>query len=181
MNEIEKIVAELRSHPHSTLLPPSGVPKVPPSYSLPSDLRRFYELAGGADIHTDHKCAGPIRILPPTEFQRIDAAITGERFASGPLEHWFATADVGDGNYISIDLHPAHHGLCYDSFHETFAMPGYVSIVATSFTDLLSRLLRHPEDSDYWLQDDFPVLGEAFALYGYASISPSTNESGNAT
>lgn len=176
MNEIEKIIAELRSHPHCTVLPPSGVPNVPPTYSLPPDLRRFYELAGGAVIHSDRKCPGPTRILPPTEFQRIDAAITGERFAPGPVEHWFALADVSDGNYISIDLHPAQCGLCYDSFHETFTTPGYVSIVATSFTDLLSRLFRHPEDSDYWLQEGFQVLGEAFALYGYASISQSTIE-----
>lgn len=180
MPEIETIIAELRSRPHCEVLPPSGVPEAPLTYSLPPDLRRFYELAGGAVIHSNHKCAMPIRILPPSEFQRIDSAITGHRFASGPFEHWLAVADVGDGNYISIDLHPAHVGLCYDSFHETFAMPGYVSIVATSFTDFLSRLLSHSEDSSYWLQEDFPRLGEAFALYGYASISPEANEPENA-
>ncbi len=180
MAEIETIIKELRSHSQCTVFPPSGVPEAPAAYSLPSDLRRFYELAGGAVIHSDHKCAMPTRILPPSQIQRIDAAITGDRFASGPFEHWLAVADVGDGNYLSIDLHPAHAGLCYDSFHETFAMPGYVSIVATSFTDLLSRLLRHSEDSSYWLQEDFPRLGEAFALYGYAPISPDANEAENA-
>jgi antitoxin YokJ len=172
MPDIDSILSELRSHPYCTVLPPSGVPEAPPSYSLPTDFRRFYELAGGAILHGNHKCALPTRILPPSEFQRIDVVITGDRFASGPFEHWFAVADIGDGNYLSIDLHPAHFGLCYDSFHETFAMPGYVGIVATSFADLLSRLLRHPQDSSYWLQEDFPKLGEAFALYGYASIAP---------
>ena len=123
-------------------------------------------------IHTNHKCALPVRVLAPTEFQRIDAVITGETFASGPFAHWFAVAYVGDVNYLSIDLHPSNFGLCYDSFHETFALPGYVKVVARSFSDLLVRLLGHTEDSTYWLQDGFEDLGEAFALYGYRSISP---------
>src|SRR5687768_12351542 len=45
-------------------------------------------------------------------------------------------------NYIAVDLNPAHSGLCYDAFHETFWIPGHVNIIASSFTDLLERLLN---------------------------------------
>ena len=75
-----------------------------------------------------------------------------------------------DGNYVAIDLNPEHAGLCYDAFHETFAMPGYVNVVASSFSDLLCRLLDHKEDSTYWLQEGFVPLGEAFALYDIKAI-----------
>jgi hypothetical protein len=128
-------------------------------------------VAGGALLFAEHTCAGHQRILGPDEIRRIDEAITGERFATGPFPSWFAIADVRDGNYIAIDLNPDHYGLCYDAFHETFAMPGYVDVIASSFSDLLWRLLSHTEDSTYWLQDDFKPLGEAFALYGYEAIA----------
>ncbi len=172
MLEIESIIAAMRSHPHCKVSPPAGLPIVPPGISLPEDLTRFYELAGSAVINEHHKCACPTRILRPNEFERVDQAINGQLFASGPFENWFAVADVGDGNYVSIDLHPDNFGLCYDSFHETFAMPGYVSVIANSFTDFLSRLLKHTEDSTYWLQGELG-LGEAFERYGFKSISPS--------
>ena len=88
----------------------------------------------------------------------------------GPFCWWFAIADVVDGNYVAIDLNHEHLGLCYDAFHETFAMPGYVNVIASSFTDMLERLLNHKEDSTYWIQDEFKPLGEAFALYGFNTI-----------
>jgi hypothetical protein len=144
---------------------------VPEGISLPPDLKTFYQTAGGAVLYSAHRCSGNVRILSPTEFQRIDQVITGDRFASGPFQWWYAIADVRDGNYIAIDLNPEHQGLCYDAFHETIAMPGYVNVIASSFSDLMRRLLNHSEDSTYWLQDDFEALGEAFALYGYEPIA----------
>jgi hypothetical protein len=50
-------------------------------------------------------------------------------------------------------------------------MPGYVSVVASSFTDLLLRMMKHIEDSAFWLQDEFEALGEGFALYGYKALA----------
>lgn len=167
MGAIREILDVIRRMPDCSVSPPCGFPTVPDGLSLPSDLREFYELAGGALLFNQNVCAGHIRILRPEEFQRIDFAINGEEFATGPFSCWFAIADVRDGNYIAIDLNREHFGLCYDAFHETFATPGYVGVIASSFTDLLRRLLNHKEDSTYWLQVDFISLGEAFALYGY--------------
>ena len=171
MDDIPSILDAIRHTPDCTIRPPCGLPSLPEGVSLPPDVRAFYELAGGALLFSAHVCAGHVRILNPDEFQRIDLAITGEQFERGPFSNWFAIADVRDGNYIAIDLDTEHFGLCYDAFHETFAMPGYVNVIASSFSDLLRRLLNHKEDSTYWLQEGFVSLGEAFALYGYNSIA----------
>lgn len=113
----------------------------------------------------------PTRIVGSQEFQRIDLTICGEAISPGPFQFWFAIADVADGNYIAIDLHPNHRDKCYDYFHETFMTPGCVNIIASSFTDLLSLLLHHTEDSSFWLEDGFQALGEAFKLYGYEPVA----------
>ena len=141
-----------------------------PGVALPADVRDFYERAGGAVLFSERVVAGPIRILGPGEVQRIDQVIIGEPFASGPFQWWFAIVEVGDRNYIAIDLSPEHLGLCYDAFRETFARPGYMNVIAGSFSDLLGRLLAHKVDTTYWLQEDFQPLGEGFALHGYKTM-----------
>jgi hypothetical protein len=50
-------------------------------------------------------------------------------------------------------------------------MPGYVNVIASSFTDFLLRLMAHKEDSSYWLQDGFEPLGEAFDFNGFKAIA----------
>lgn len=167
---IEEIIDRMRTMSCCQLLPPQGLPTLPHGMLLPADLLYFYGKAGGAVLFGSRN--SPTIILAPDQFQRIDLGICGECFASGPFEHWFALADVQDGNYIAIDLNPRFCGHCYDAFHETFAMPGYVAIVASSFTNLLERLLAAEGRCSYWLQDDFQQLGEAFDQYGYKSISP---------
>jgi hypothetical protein len=171
MSGILPILDEIRRTPGCEISPPHGLLSLPGGLVLPPDLRQFYELAGGAVLFSERVCPGRVRIVGPDELQRIDLAIIDDEFATGPFEWWFAIAHVMDGNYVAIDLNPEHSGLCYDAFHETFAMPGYVNVIASSFSDLLRRLLDHKEDSTYWLQKGFRPLGEAFALYGFKAIA----------
>jgi hypothetical protein len=171
MSGIHPILDEIRRTPDCEIIPPRGLPSLPGGLALPPDLREFYEVTGGAVLFSNRVCAGRVRIVGPDEIHRIDLAITGDEFATGPFEWWFAIADFMDGDYVAIDLNPEHSGLCYDAFHETFAMPGYVSVIASSFSDLLRRLLDHKEDSTFWLQEGFKPLGEAFALYGFNAIA----------
>jgi hypothetical protein len=170
MRDVSEILRAIRETPACEIYPLRDLPSLPDGIVLPPDLRAFYETAGGALLFSEYVCAGHVRILGPDEFQRIDQAITGEQFERGPFRWWFAIADVRDGNYVAIDLNPEHYGLCYDAFHETFAVPGYVRVIASSFSDFMWRLLNHKVDSTYWLQDDFKPLGEAFALYGYEAV-----------
>jgi hypothetical protein len=170
MTDIRSLLDTIRRTPGCILSARTGLPSLPHSLSLPADLREFFEACGGALLFSERVCPGPVRIVGPDEVQRIDITMTGAQFASGPFQWWFAIADVVDGNYIAIDLNPQHQGLCYDAFHETYAWPGYVNVVASSFSDFLRRLLNHKEDSAYWLQKDFKPLGEAFELYGFNAI-----------
>lgn len=170
MPDIASLIAQIGSTPDCSLMPATGLPSLPSGLDLPPDLRQFYELCGGCVIYGRRIRPAPARIVGPQELQRIDLTICGDTISPGPFQFWFAIADVADGNYIAIDLHPHHRGKCYDCFHETFTIPGYVNIIASSFADLLSRLLRHTEDSSFWLEDDFQALGEAFRLYGHEPV-----------
>ncbi len=170
MSDIDAILAAIVATPGCSVSPPCGMPALPEGVALPADVRAFYERAGGAVLFSGRVVAGPLRILGPSEVQRIDQVIIGEPFASGPFAWWFAIVEVPDRSYISIDLSPGHHGLCYDAFRETFARPGYMNVIASSFSDLLGRLLAHKKDSTYWLQEDFKPLGEGFALHGHKTM-----------
>jgi cell wall assembly regulator SMI1 len=176
MNSIEDILNEAVRRGTWELSPPKGMPvineEVDAELILPHDVKEFYTRCGGLIANKDGVCGSWIRIVSPEEFQRIDSVILGgEMFATGPFRNWYAIADVQDGNYLAIDLSKEFNGKCIDSFHETFAMPGYVNVVAASFTDLLLRILNHPEDSAFYLQDDVVSLGEAFTLYGYKPLA----------
>lgn len=170
--EIDKILDALSCDDRCEIAPPCGMPEVAHGLVLPADVARFYERTGGMIVNKHGRYGSWARIVRPDEFDRIDAVILGgEMFATGPFEFWHAIADVEDGNYLAIDIGAKHSGKCLDCFHETFAMPGYVSVVANSFTDLLNRLINHREDSAYWLQDDFEAIEEGFALYGFKALS----------
>ena len=172
MHDVDTILDDLISRSSCLVSPPAGVPKLSGGLELPSDLQRFYERCGGLVVNKDGECGSWARIVSPDEFQRIDATIMGgEMFASGPFQHWYAIVDVQDGNYLAIDVGREHNGKCLDCFRETFAMPGYVSVIASSFSDLLIRLRDHKEDSAFWLQDDFSSLGEGFELYGIKPLA----------
>jgi hypothetical protein len=172
MTEIDAILDRLANDDTCVMSPPCGLPQVAEGLLLPADVVRFYERVGGMVLHKDGRCGSWARIVTPREFNRIDAVILGgEMFATGPFEYWHAIVDVQDGNYLAVDIGSEHSGKCLDCFHETFAMPGYVSVVASSFTDLLLRMMKHIEDSAFWLQDEFEALGEGFALYGYKALA----------
>ena len=172
MKQIDELINRLSSEHSCEIAPPCGLPRVASGLILPADVVQFYERAGGMIINKQGRCGSWARIVRPDEFNRIDAVILGgEMFATGPFEFWHAMVDVQDSNYLAIDIGPTHRGICLDCFHETFAMPGYVKLVATSFTDLLNRFVNHMEDSAFWLQDDFEALGEGFELYGYKVIA----------
>jgi hypothetical protein len=51
-------------------------------------------------------------------------------------------------------------GRCYDCFHETFGSPGYCSVIALSFTELLNRLAE-AGDTAFWLDEHFRGYGDA--------------------
>lgn len=171
VTRIDDILDKLADDDTCLMSPPCGLPQVAAGLRLPADVARFYERAGGMVLRKDGRCGSRARVVTPQEFDRIDIAIVGEMFATGPFEYWHAIVDVEDGDYLAIDIGPDQSGKCLDCFHETFACRGYVSVVASSFTDLLMRIINHQDDSAFWLQDEFEALGEGFALYGYQALA----------
>jgi hypothetical protein len=74
---------------------------------------------------------------------------------------WYLLVQITGANFISIDFHPDRLGRCYESFAFTHAVPGDSHIIALSFTDLLTDLLKN-EGREYWTEPDFPYLGDAY-------------------
>lgn len=161
MVDIVALINEIRRHPDCVVLPPDGLPTLQSDHVLPADLRYFYEVTGGATLFDNAQ--SPHIILPPAQFELTSLAVLGDVFDDDISASWYALVFDGNGDYLSIDLHPERLGRCYDTFHETFASPGSTPIVATSFTDLLERLLQDEGRYRFWLEEKFQPLGDAYS------------------
>lgn len=64
--------------------------------------------------------------------------------------------------YITIDLAEKRLGRCYDSFWDRHGVVGESTIVAKSFTELLSQLFGNQGKSLFWLNSDFVYIGDAY-------------------
>jgi hypothetical protein len=83
--------------------PPAGLPALE-SHELPEDIRLFYERCGGLRLFEDkdHSC----QIVSPSEFVLSNPVIVGELVEEDISSHWYIIGNDGNGDYISIDLHP---------------------------------------------------------------------------
>src|SRR5262249_38217969 len=93
------------------------------------------------------------RILKPSAVVNIGTAICNEAATDSPLNAWFAIGEDDNGEHSAIDLAPAHHGRCYDVFHETYWDPNSATIVADSLAQFLERLLQRGKA--YWFDKGF--------------------------
>lgn len=166
-DEIEKLVAELSQKPGILVLPPNGVPRPKSEDALPADLQRFYELCAGMSLFPDSDY--PARIVGPDEFVQTNHLLLPdqeeEALQDPSMErswHWYAVVSDEKGDYISIDLSPQRLGQCYDSARDTYPIRGQSPIVATSFTDLLKRLVANRGEYWYWLRSEFISIGDAY-------------------
>jgi antitoxin YokJ len=163
MADIATLVNQIRSHPDCVVLPPSGLPTLLPGHILPADLRYFYEVTGGATLFDSEP--SPNIILPSEQVELTSLAVLGDVLEGDISASWYALVFDGNGDYLSIDCHPERLGRCYDTFHETFASPGSTPIIATSFTELLVRLLQGGGRYQYWVAEGFQPLGDAYSGY----------------
>jgi len=158
--EIDGLLQEIRSAPDCSVLPPSGRPLLPDGLNVPDDLAYFYERCGGVELfaHADF----PIAIVAPDAVRSSNLVILGETDFGDRSDEWFIIAATPDGEYVSIDLNADRVGRCYDSFHEVHGLVGDSKVVATSFTDLLVRLVGNGGRHWYWVEPDFVDLGDAY-------------------
>ena len=91
------------------------------------------------------------------------AAVVREQLSGNLSWDWYVVAEVENGNYLAIDLGGGpHNGRSYDAFWETYASPGQMPVVATSFTALIEQLYETKGQHWYWLQPGFSPLGDAY-------------------
>jgi len=132
------------------------------SRSVPADLVDFYSRTNGAGLHREEKY-GALRemagawwhwvVVPLCEMKTIQEIgyIQPESPHYDRSKHWLGLVNVQDGNYLALSLEPGHAGEVIDCFHETVGAPGYSSIIALSFTELMEQLVRSREA--FWLQE----------------------------
>lgn len=165
---IEELVNRIRTLPNCTVIPPSGLPRTDEEHRLTDDIIRFYELCGGVTLFKDAPYS--VRILAPDEVKQSTPIFWDEEImeaAQETLEYkissgWYVIVDLHDSNYLSIDLNKKRRGRCYQTFWDSYAVIGETPIVASSFSDLLERLVENQGDYWYFLKDEFVPLGDAY-------------------
>ena len=162
---IETLVREIARDTSCRIFPAGGIPHCanPNGTSIPADMLQFYNLCGGLVI--GQGSGYEVRIVPPGACQQSNNTALGDSAKVLPDDiswQWYNIADIGDGDYLSVDLSHRCNGWCYDSFQETYGLAGEMPIIARSFIELLSQLYAHRGQYWYWLQPTFLPLGDAY-------------------
>ncbi|HLL80277.1 MAG TPA: SMI1/KNR4 family protein [Ktedonobacteraceae bacterium] len=164
---LQDLLIRISNTPDCEIFPATGLPKIQPQHTLPEDVRNFYTLCGGVKLYETQ--SKRIRILPP---ERVELAnpilmrgLTSEQYATSAEDiswSWYLIAEDYGGNYVTIDFSQERLGRCYDSFFDRHAMPGYCPVIASSFTEFLTRLFENQEEYPYWNLPSFSALGDAY-------------------
>lgn len=151
--DIDQLVTVLRGTDDCRVYPPVGMPPVEAPHVLPDDLRRFYQLCGGAELFGSS--AYSLTLVPPDRVVLANPVIiigvpeeTLEASKDDPSWSWYIIGEGRNAQYLTIDLHPDRLGLCYDSFWEVH--PSDSDVSAYSFTELLHRLLDNRGQHWWW-------------------------------
>ncbi|MCC5803750.1 SMI1/KNR4 family protein [Rossellomorea vietnamensis] len=161
MEKIKQLLTQVRTLPHCRIFEPSGIPIIDEEkHILPNDLKEFYSLCGGLVLFENEEY--PIYIVSPDKFVLANPIIVGELCEEDISSNWYIIGNDGTDDYLTIDLKEDRLGRCYDSFFDRHGLVGESQIIATSFTDLLERLIKNKGQYWYWLRSDFISLGDAY-------------------
>lgn len=127
---------------------------------LPGDLEEFYEVCAGMRLLRSSSYS--MEIVGPAQLTRANPEIVGEECPEDISDSWYIVARGGGQEAISIDCHFDRCGRCYDSFWDRHAIRGECAIVATSFTELLERLISGKGGYWYWLDDHSSKYADAY-------------------
>ncbi|APA02800.1 SMI1/KNR4 family protein [Bacillus velezensis] len=157
---IHMLIKKIASTLDCRLLEVDGLPTIDEKHQLPRDVSEFYEQCGGAVLYENADY--PIYIVQPTEFKLANPVIVGELCEEDISSEWYIVCTDGKGEYLTIDLNEDRKGKCYDSFFDRHGIVGETQVIATSFTDLIQRLLENKGRHWYWLRGEFISLGDAY-------------------
>ncbi|WP_019636959.1 SMI1/KNR4 family protein [Paenibacillus fonticola] len=161
MEKIKQILTQIKTIPHCRIFEPTGLPVINEArHILPSDLNEFYRLCGGLVLFENEEY--PIYVVSPDKLVLANPIIVGELCEEDISSNWYIICNDGKDEYLTIDLSEDRLGRCYDSFFDRHGLAGESQIIATSFTDLLERLIKNKGQYWYWLRSDFISLGDAY-------------------
>ncbi|MES5939216.1 MULTISPECIES: SMI1/KNR4 family protein [unclassified Bacillus cereus group] len=161
MENINQLIKKVKSLPNCRVQEPTELPIIDKDkHMLPGDLKEFYSLCGGLTLFENEEY--PIRIVTPEEFILANPVIVGELCEEDISSNWYIICNDGKDEYLTIDLSEERLGRCYDSFFDRHGIVGETEIIATSFTDLLEKLIKNNGQYWYWLKSEFESLGDAY-------------------
>ena len=156
---IEELIRTIQYTQDCVALSRNGLPKISGNgLALPADVQEFYHLCGGVGLF--QSAAYAIIIVPPQNVVPANPVIIGEQIEDDVSSCWYIIAKGDNRECLTIDLSEARLGRCYDSFYDLH--PGNSPIIAFSFTELLTSLLRNQGQHWYWLRDEKFNLGNAY-------------------
>ena len=158
--DIMKILEKVRNTPDCIVYSPGGLPALNEDIELPDDLKVFYENCGGISFFPNRGYG--FEIVSPQNMVLANPVIVGELCEEDISSEWYIICKDSESNYITIDLAKERMGRCYDSFWDRHGVVGECTIVAKSFTELLSQLFSNQGKSLFWLDDDFVYIGDAY-------------------
>ena len=158
--DILNMLDKIRNTQGCIVYSPCGLPILSEGVDLPNDLKVFYENCGGVSFFTDS--AYGFRIVSPEEMVLANPIIVGELCEEDISSGWYIIGKDIENNYITIDLAKERLGRCYDSFWDRHGVVGECSIVAQTFTELISQLYSNKGKSLFCLDDDFNSLCDAY-------------------
>lgn len=167
---IKQLITKIKTLPDCIVYPPSGLPCAGKENYLPNDVVEFYTLCGGISLFESEHYT--VRFVSPQEVVPANPVIIGEeiieeekskgRYDNQISKDWYIIVDLYNSDYIAIDFNQIRNGRCYKAFWDSYPCVDDTPIIASTFTELLRKLIENKGQYWYFLEDDFVSLGDAY-------------------
>lgn len=142
---INGIIKEINSTWCNVTLPV----EIPSFLSLPDDLSYFYKNFSSVIFFPDSPY--PFEIISPRDIKKSDLLVLGEDANDPVTQEWYTLVKCDD-QLISIDLkNGKSFGYCFDSFWDVYGTIDDDTLVATSFTELVAKIINSKGNSLFWI------------------------------
>ena len=159
--DIKDIIRQISQNPDCVVFPPEGkLPEVRSSDRLPSDIQEFFTLCSGMKLWISSQYS--ITIVAPSKFVLANPIVVGELVPEDISSFWYIVAADRQSNYLTVDCNLSRLGRCYDSFFDRHGIVGSCSVIARSFTEMLTQFWNSKGEYWFWLDENFASLGDAY-------------------
>lgn len=161
MLDIVEILELIKTFDGCHIHPERGLPEISSAHVFPEDLISFYQACGGLSLFVNSLY--PIYLVKPEDcvvantifFRNVDPEEVAKTHNHISWS-WYIIAKGDDTDQVfTIDLDQERLGWCYDS--NFFLHPGNSPIIATSFTELLTKFVSSRGKSEFWSEIVDPI------------------------